>query len=127
MKDHQDTVLGLSIGTRRVGFAVFEDTELVEWGIKSFNSKYSVEKCNKIIKSVERMIKAYAITVIALKVPHESSSSEGNSICVSSIKTIAKTKKIRLVTYAIEDIKQRLLPNGSHSKSELAAYIGELY
>lgn len=69
MKKMRNTVLGISIGTRKSGVAVIQDKELIHWQTHSFLGKWSDQKSKKILNRFASYINQYHPGAVMIKVP----------------------------------------------------------
>lgn len=104
--EKQKRVLGISAGNRYTGFAVFENNELLEWGIKAFNEAWSEEKLPAIAGMVNEIIERYNINAIALKANHLSRTSKQLEIITDCIVRIAEQRQLAVNTFNLKDIKR---------------------
>jgi len=106
MRQKQNIILGISPGTRSMGYAVMSDGELVDWGVKSFKGKWSKEKGEKILSAFQRLVGDYKITKVCLKVscPSKNSQHLDNVYCM--LKNSVKENSLKLLTFSIENLKR---------------------
>lgn len=62
-----EVVLGISLGTRVMGMAVFYKGDLLEWKVKTFKHQWSMTKQKHILRTLERFSNAYSVSVIKMK------------------------------------------------------------
>lgn len=62
-------VLGVSLGTRTVGYAVVKNSLLINYGLLSFMGSWNSHKCNKICSSIKTIATRHGCTSIIIKVP----------------------------------------------------------
>lgn len=79
-----EVVLGISLGTRVIGMAIFYKGDLLEWKIKTFKYHWSVTKQQHILAALDRFCTAYRVSVIKIKKldPLRSSKQLDNLLCV---------------------------------------------
>jgi RNase H-fold protein (predicted Holliday junction resolvase) len=114
-------ILGISPSTKQLGLAVVEQSELLEWQVKTFTGEWSDKKLSKILSVIVKMSNDYSITGIALKMPHSSKSSPALDTLVLKIKEFAKNKKIRIYKFSLDELKSKFTGTSSISKRELVA------
>jgi hypothetical protein len=100
----KSTILGISPGTRRIGFAVLKRGKLVHWEIRTFNAAWSNKKASHMAHTIQRYINRYNIDCIALKVNHPARTSNGLEHVVYSIIEIADKSLITLNQYSIAEL-----------------------
>lgn len=62
-----EVVLGISLGTRVMGMAIFYKGDLLEWKVKSFKEHWSLAKQRHILTTLERFCNSYSVSVIKIK------------------------------------------------------------
>lgn len=62
-------ILGISIGTRSSGIAVFDNGRLEAWNTLSFRTAWSEKKASNIVTKYEAYLKKHKVTVVVLKIP----------------------------------------------------------
>lgn len=101
MRQKGNTILGISPGTRTIGYAIMRDSDLIEWRLKTFRGAWSKQKLSKIIKFIEFEIEKYKVNGIGLKMPHPKRSSTGlNQLS----KGITKLKGADIKRFTINDL-----------------------
>ena len=86
-------IIGISPGTRYVGFAIFYGSELRDWGIKNIEGRWSKEKQRRIMAFISDLIGQHKPNVLAVKSLHPSRSSPNLNKLVSRIKESSKRKR----------------------------------
>lgn len=99
------TILAVDPGTRYTGIAVLDGSELIDWGIKVANGKWSDAKLKKTTGLISKLICEYRPGVIALKRNHPSRSSRNLELLRQSIKHLARDKYVKVLEYSVEDLK----------------------
>lgn len=61
-------VVGISLGTRQLGIALFRQGQLSDWRIYSFKYAWSAFKKKQILRCVETIVKREQATMVALKI-----------------------------------------------------------
>lgn len=106
MRSKPSIILGLSPGTKSMGYAVMSEGELIDWGVKNFRGKWSNSKKNKILRTIQNMISAYQPSMLAIKVNQTSLSSRNLKMIYSSIKEYTKKIRLKSAFLSIEELKQ---------------------
>ena len=122
-----DTILGISLGTRRVGMAIGTEQELIDWQIKVFNETYSKKKAKKIWRTIERTIEKHNIQAIGLKFCQKVLRTDGLAHCLEFITDKAISKGIIIYFYDIQTIERYFLKTQPKNKFELATAISNKY
>jgi Holliday junction resolvasome RuvABC endonuclease subunit len=106
MANEHQTVIGINPGSRYLGVAVIRDGDLREWNVKVFKRKRTQKKLQSAEKILLELIDLYDPTALSIKVLHPSRRSKYLEEMVVMLKNIARTHRIRVVQYAIEDLKE---------------------
>ena len=122
-----DTILGISLGTGRLGLAVKDKEELIHWQIKVFDETYSKKKAKRIWRTIEMTIERYGVMVIGMKIPPKYSHSDGVSHCLRFITEKVLEKGITIYFYDLETIGLHFLKSKSIDKIKLAESISGTY
>ncbi|MCH8903558.1 MAG: crossover junction endodeoxyribonuclease RuvC [Bacteroidetes bacterium] len=105
MDNESEVILGIVPGTRYLGIAVMHDSELRDWRIKTFSGRWSSAKKKKILNAIERIINQHQVTSISLKKFHPSRSSKNLIELISEIRQLAKSKRLEVYSYTVDEIK----------------------
>jgi hypothetical protein len=121
------TILAVNPGTKYLGLAVFQDTDLVYWGVKVRKGKWSKQKAQNTEKTLLALIDRYRVNTLVLKNLHPSRSSKNLDQLVGSIKNLAKTNDIRLHLCSLDDIKKGMAVKGRINKMAIAEIVTARY
>lgn len=99
------SVLGISIGTRNVGVAVFRSRALTDYRIRTIAGKWTDAKCESIWDIVELLIRQNKITDIMIKLPRPSHRSENINELVDGIRGHAYWYGINVHSCTLPEIK----------------------
>jgi Holliday junction resolvasome RuvABC endonuclease subunit len=120
-------IIGISPGTRYIGYAIFYDSELRDWGIKNIEGRWSNEKQKRIMAFISDMIGQHKPNVLSVKSLHPSRSSPNLNKLVSRIKEISKRKRLRIHQYSIKELESFFYQNGRINKRALTEKVAEKY
>jgi Holliday junction resolvasome RuvABC endonuclease subunit len=99
-------VLGISPGTRAMGFAVLKENKLTDWQIKSFKQAWSKHKATILLQAVKRLIKEYQVEGVAIKtIPQTKVNTQINKLIRTLTEKCTK-ESIVVHEYSIEKLKQ---------------------
>lgn len=118
-------MIGISPGTRSVGFAIIKDGTLIDWGVKLFKQEWSNEKLQKIIGVLDVYVQKYQISTVAIKQHPPFRLSDGLEKLYDQIRDWAKNLNINLRVFTIEELK--IFCNNLTNKDSLVEYIYEKY
>lgn len=107
MQRKPNIILGISPGTRSMGYAIMADGELVDWGVKYFQGKWTKAKAERIIRTIDKISKDYGITKISLKISKHTTSSKNLNKIYSKIKECTLSNGLTLEEFTIDDLKER--------------------
>lgn len=122
-KVRSKVILGISPGTRLLGFAIIQDGELRDWGVMSFKEKWSKAKLKRILAVVENLVISYGVNIVVLKKVHPSRTSKGLHQLVTGLEKSAKVNRIKIYRYTIVEIKDALSPDERINKKVMAEMI----
>lgn len=120
-------IIGINPGTRYLGVAVFNDSDLRDWRIKVFQEKWSSEKIKKIKKIILGLIEDYEPNVLAIKKLHPSRSSKNLKLLTAWIRESCKRKGLRVLQFSIKELEDYFLPNEKLNKNNLTKKISLEY
>ena len=123
-------VLGIDPGTRKMGVAFLENSNLIYYGvkvIKKYKSPHETLKgCRRIVL---RLINDFRPNTIVVEKAFFSKNRNASllNVLVDEIKAIARRKKIKLVGYAPNTVKKHICGYGRASKKDVARVIVSKY
>jgi len=120
----QQTIVGISLGTRIIGIAVYR-IGLVDWQIKSFRDRQNAQRMYAISGSLLRLCSEYDCHVVTIKLPHRLESHKSVLDLYRHLERKMKAHGITVTTYTLEDIK-KVMPDGG-SKSKLSRWVAVNY
>ncbi|MCX6168683.1 MAG: hypothetical protein NTX65_05065 [Ignavibacteriales bacterium] len=116
MKTHGHNILSIVLGTRYIGVAIFNDSDLRDWFIKSLNGKTLKEKIKNLVGYGSDYIERFNIDVVAIKKMHSSRSSLALTKLNESIKNIGRQKHLAIIEYPISAIEKTLLSGKTNKR-----------
>jgi RNase H-fold protein (predicted Holliday junction resolvase) len=118
------TRLGISIGTRTVGFAVSMYRELEEWQVKSFKDSWSKQKLIIICAEIKKIALAYKVKQVRIKLPN--STSAAVSELLGAVTALLQKLSIAVVVLTLGEVK-RSWGTATCNKKELVAKVVQQY
>jgi len=103
-------VLGISLGTKKIGTVILERQMLIDWQMKSFKGLWSPQKLQTICTAIETLSNEYEVTHIAIKAPLPYACSPAILQLLKEIKRLARKKHIPLYSHTLSELKQALFP-----------------
>jgi Holliday junction resolvasome RuvABC endonuclease subunit len=120
-------IIGISPGTRYIGYAIFYGSELRDWGIKNIEGRWSKEKQKKIMAFISILTEQHKPKALAIKKLHPSRSSPNLNRLVTKIKESAERKRLKVYQHSIKEIESFFHPDGRINKRVLAEKVAEKY
>jgi hypothetical protein len=86
--------MGISLGTRAVGVAIFLKGELLDWRLKTFKGPWCVDKLERIVTVLKSFMTTYAVKRVILK----DSKSRGRNENLKKLQTavVKSTKHLKI-------------------------------
>lgn len=97
-------MLGISLGARVVGMAVFEGNELIEWKVKSFKEAWSEEKQRMILAAVLQVCALHNVRRIVVKKISEPYRSPQLVTLMKELRRQAKRQHIRTKLCSLSEL-----------------------
>jgi Holliday junction resolvasome RuvABC endonuclease subunit len=116
-------IIGINPGTRYLGIAVFQGSELMDWRIKILKGEWSKEKMKRATEIISDFVERYEPGVLAIKKLHPSRRSQNLARLVTRIKEISKRKGIKVYQYSIKDLEEFFIQDDKLNKKNLAEAI----
>lgn len=121
------TILAINPGTRYLGIAIFQGSELRDWRIKVFKGKWSKEKMDKIKSILLELIEQYDTKCLAIKRLHPSRSSLNLKMLVTQIKRLCQRKGLKSYQYSIKDLENFFAPEEKINKKNMSEMVAFHY
>lgn len=123
MTREHNRILGINPGTRYLGLAIFDGSNLLEWRVKTITGKWTKEKADRILDIIWEQIELYDISAMAIKRLHPSRSSKNLELLFSRIKVLGKKKRIKVQSHSIKELEKFFIVDGKANKRNLAERI----
>ena len=120
-------IIGISPGTRCMGYAIFYGSELRDWGVKNIEGRWSKEKQKRIMSFISNLTEQHKPNALAIKKLHPSRSSPNLNRLVAKIKESAERKRLKVYQYSIKELESFFYPDGRINKRVLAEKVAEKY
>jgi hypothetical protein len=120
-------IIGISPGTRYMGYAVFCGSDLMDWGVKNIEGKWSNKKIGKVMSVISDLTGHYMINVLSIKELHPSRSSVNLDRVVSGIKELSKSKGLRICQYSIGELENFFCPGEKINRRDLTEMVASRY
>lgn len=119
-------IISIIPGTKYLGVAIFVDSDLRDWFIKSLPETSLPEKADYIKSFITNLIERFQINVLVLKKLHPARQSQNLIDLVSVIKSAGKHTNISIIEFPIQAIEQSLL-KGKLNKKRLTDEVAAMY
>ena len=130
MKKNHSRILSIDPGTRKMGVAFFDNEKLIYHGVKVIKKNKSphesLKECREIVLSLINDFKPNVFVVEEAFFSKNRNASLLN-VLVDEMKTIAKRKRVKFLSYAPSTVKKFTCGNGRASKKEVARVIVSKY
>lgn len=120
-------IIGISPGTRHVGFAVMRGTDLHDFRIMLIRDGNEAQRIGKLRSALAKLIGRYTPTRVAMKHVCPSRSSRLLDRVVSEIGELLRSRSLALKEYTIEDLKRLSGGKEAVSRYELAKHLASCY
>ena len=120
-------ILGINPGTRYMGIALFEGSELKDWGVKVFKGKWSNKKMDRIIDILSGIIWYHKANVLCIKKLHPSRSSSNLKKLAKEIIKLSEQKGLKICRYSLEDLEGFFSCGERSTRNKLAAVVAHQY
>ena len=112
-------ILGISPGTKAVGFAVLENGKLTEWKIETFKGRWSQEKLLVITSCIKQYAEQYSVQVVAVKLPDALPTSHAFIQIVGTVNAYCERTGLHVMYYMLSDLKKHYCPGKKNNKMQL--------
>ena len=116
-------IIGINPGTRYLGIAVFQGSELMEWRIKILKGEWSKEKMKRATEIISDYIERYKPNMLAIKKLHPSRRSRNLAELTAKIKEFSRRKSLKVYQYSIKDVEEFFIEEDKLNKKNLAEAI----
>ncbi len=121
------TVLAINPGSKYLGLAILEGSDLKYWGIKVLRGRYSEEKIDKVKAILSDFISQYDSNVLAIKKLHQSRSSRNLNDFVRKIIQFSRRKGLKIYQYTLKDLVNLFSPGLRINKRQVAKLVVSQY
>lgn len=127
MDNIKPIILAINPGTRYIGIAILDGSDLIDWGVKVIEGKWSPDKLVKVASVISELIMNYQPSIVIIKKTHPSRTSmQLDEVCYR-IKSIAQKCRLKFHQYSIEDIKAFHGQRATTGKIKLAELVSLKY
>jgi len=127
MTTGQLKILSINPGSRYLGVAIFDGTELCDWAVRVVKGKDIREKSRFIRELVREQSNRYDAKALVLKRLHPRRSSRAIRCITSEVKSLAVKQNLALHEFSIDEVKTHLLPAGRGNKRLLMEEVATRY
>lgn len=120
MRNQTSNILGISIGTRKIGIAVLTGSELMVWETHVFAGWWSEAKETAILARFEKYLVRNSITAVAIKIPPIIPLDSPLQLILQKIQVVAGQYGCTITLYTKDDVKRHTRLNHMNSVFEYA-------
>jgi len=120
-------VLGLSIGTRKIGAAVIKNNHLECARVFVFAGRWSEIKLQRMLRKIKYKVYKYHIDSFSLKIPPSSHHTIGLKALIKAIKEYCKDRDITLHICTFKELKAHRMAEEIKNKKMLVQALGNKY
>jgi RNase H-fold protein (predicted Holliday junction resolvase) len=122
MNNTEGCILGISVSTRGIGYAVLEKGILVSYGDKAVKKGKKNKKC---VEKAQKLIDLFQPTMIVLEATSVKGSRRGPRIraLTKKLRKLAESNQIKAKLFSQKQIKQSFFENGEGTKHDWAEAI----
>jgi Holliday junction resolvasome RuvABC endonuclease subunit len=120
-------IIGINPGTRYLGIAVIDGSELLDWRIRALEGKWSEKKINRVFEMLSELFNRYEPNIFMIKKLHPSRRSKNLLILTNKIKEFARRKKIRVCQFTIKEIEKIFIEDKKLNRQNLMEAIAKQY
>jgi Holliday junction resolvasome RuvABC endonuclease subunit len=116
MNTRQIRILAINPGSRYLGIAVLDGSELYDWAVKVVGGEDLAGQKSRVRNLLSEQISRYKVNTLALKEVHPARSSYRLLEIISEVKILAGSQRLTLRTFSIRETERLLLGSGRASK-----------
>jgi Holliday junction resolvasome RuvABC endonuclease subunit len=120
-------IIGINPGSKYLGLAVIQGSDLRYWGIKTVRGRWSKEKIEKTKEILSDLINQYDLNLLAIKNLHPSRSSKNLKRLVAGIKEFSRRRGLRVHEYSMKDLEKFFSPEKKINKKRMAELVAAEY
>jgi len=129
MKNRNNRILAIDPGSRELGYAVLDNLELLNYGVKNLKRFRPENVLRKTVRAfMNRIIEEYAIKIIVLEKPHFSQTESPFFRAVyKSILQVGNKNPIKVVELSPELIRKHICEDSKPTKANVAKVLSKRY
>lgn len=127
VKDTGDRQLALEVRSRRYAFAVFQGSDLLDWGAGNYAS--GMQDTDAGIGKLRFLLNLYAPPVVVVRQtrPVKGEATKTATAALRRIGTELKRSSVRLVVVSRYDIRRFFAPYSCHTKHDVASLLADRF
>ena len=129
-KRDRERILCIDPGTREMGIAVLEDTELIYYGVRTLKKKRPASVLlRETRRIISRLIDDYGIKRLIIEKTFFNRNKNVSNLIVMAdeIKALAKKRKLKVTEYAPKTVRKSICQDGKATKREVSKVISARY
>lgn len=120
-------IIAINPGWRYLAIAVFDESELREWRLKSIKGRGAKRKLERVKEILAGYIERYHPDILAIKKLHPSRSSANLDIMAAGIEADCREKGMGVYSYSIQEMESILSHSTRINKKELTKLLTSEY
>ncbi|MCK4351819.1 hypothetical protein KAW65_00235 [candidate division WOR-3 bacterium] len=121
-----DKILALNPGTKETGFALFEDGELIDWGVWTFKPKKRRDSVKRALLKIIKRNKPNALVIEKPHLIHQKGSSKFNAV-FGGLKRTAEEHKLTMHELDPQEVRETICQEGRATRVKIAKRITKRY
>lgn len=101
----KEAVLGISLGTRRLGIAIVRNDRLIHFQIQTFPGIWSDKKLRYILSAISGHVQRHTIGGIVVKIPDTLPTSKAFNQLIGSLNILSEDMRVKTRYYTLSDLK----------------------
>lgn len=120
-------ILAINPGSRYVGFAVFRDGDIRDWGVRVLPPGSPSAKRKAFRDVIQKVVRTHSVDTLILKSLHPSRSSDTLDSLVRESIAIAKAQKLSVHRYSVDAVKLTLSSSAKTNRRGLMEIVASRF
>jgi len=119
MVANKQCVMGMSLGTQKIGIVVLQNNLPIVHKVAAFNGRWNEQKLHTILRSIASVRVRNHVTAVSIKIPRPSHHTAGLKALIGAIKEKYKAANIPLHICTIKELKAHGITEGRKNRKQL--------
>jgi hypothetical protein len=125
INDPSERQLALEVRSRRLAYAVFQGSSLLDWGARRYAA--GATKADGAIEKVRLLLNVYASPVVVVRETRHAKSSKMAARVLRKIRTDLQRQSVRMVVVGQHDVRRFFAQYGCHTKHDVASLLARRF